>query len=214
MEANEPAWFVLKTSTVHVLGGINCWQPYDFSEACTTCGAGAIALPPLIADLNAMGKKDLDFTAHDGQIIVTRRVADALCESQLTGFNIDSVRHHKKLDPDPRFAWLRIRSQWPAMHRNSIFEMGDPCPECGRSGHCASRTHPIALWYPAPPRDAQDFNCTWEYWGIWNAPKKSTPNVGGARLLIVSIRARQFLTQLKIKRLRFEPIHFVNSTAV
>jgi hypothetical protein len=208
MKKKETAWFRFGTATVHILGGANCDQPYDFTNACSTCGAGAVAMSPLIADLNAMGKKDLDFTAHDGQIIITKRVADALADSSLTGFTLDTVRHHKKPEPDPRFAWLRIQSQWVAMHKDSVFEMDEECPECRRSGHCDSIEPPTDLRFDAPPQDAQDFSRTWEYWGVWNSPLASGPKVGGAQLPIVSARVKQFLSELKIKRLRFDPIHF------
>ena len=214
MKGNASTWFRLGTTTVHVLGGINCLQPYNFTDACSTCGAGAAAIPPSIADLNRMGKKDLDFTAHDGQIIITRRVAEALGKSTLTGFTIASVRHFAKPEASPAFAWLRIQSQWPKMDETSVFEMDEECPECGRSGHCDSLTPPTTLRYQEPPLNAQDFNRTWEYWGVWNAPMKSTSNVGGSQCPIVSIRAKQFLSELNIRRLVFEPIYFATTGGV
>jgi hypothetical protein len=211
MKEKETVWFRLKIATAHILGGANCDQPYDFTNACSACGTGAIALPPLIADLSAMGKKDLDVTAYDGHIIVTRRIADAISNSPLTGVSFAPVRYRTKSEPDQRFAWLRVQSQWPPMHQKSVFEIDDACPRCHRAGHCDSRTPPTAIWYESAPRRSSDFNRTWEYWGVWSL---ASPKVGGAQLPILSARAKQFLTDLKIKHLRFDPIHFVESEGV
>jgi len=208
---NECPWLHMRVATVGLLGGSNCYQPFDFKNACKTCGAGATPIVPIIADLNKMGKKKLDQTAHDGFTIISQDLSQQLSQTDLTGYSIEAVRHKtQSAQISTRFAWLHVSNVWPKLDERSVLQLEDLCQQCGRAGHFDTYSRLTKLWYDHAPENANDFNQTWEYFGVWRAPGKSAPNVGGAQWIIVSQRARRFFLEHAVKYLQFDPIFFVS----
>ena len=203
-------WVVLRVSTSGLMGGVNYKQAFDSSHACVTCGAGAVPTPTLVANLNNMGRKKLDRTAHEGLFVISADFAQALRSSDLTGFTISAVQHYATRHDDTRFFWLRIVSEWPQMHPRRIVTIDDPCPICQRAGHFDSLKRTTDFWYHNAPSSACDFNLTWEYFGMWRLRRHSTSSisVGGKQMPILSRRARMFLRQHKVKHISFDPIFF------
>jgi hypothetical protein len=204
-------WLVLRVRTAGLSGGINFKQPYDFAAACAFCGAGATAIPPLIADLRGMGKKAIDRTAHDGHVIVSRVLADMIRNDGLTGVEFLPTRRRSQKAPDEQFLWMNVISQWGPMSASSVVVADDRCPECGRSGHYDAYSKVTEFRYVSFPADAPDFNRTWEYFGLWRVPAhmehlKDGPNVGGARMLIVSQRVRRCFQAAKVRGVSFDPV--------
>lgn len=208
-------WVVLRVATSGLPGGVNYDQQFDSSRACPTCGAGARPTPALVANLNKMGRKRLDRTAHEGQFVISADFAEALRSSVLTGFSISSVQHFSTRHDDARFFWLRIVSEWPRMHPRRILTIEDPCPACQRGGHFDSYKCATEFWYDHAPPSASDFNLTWEYFGPWRPHRFSsrTVPVGGCQMPILSRRARIFLQQHKIKHVSFDPVFFESTVA-
>jgi hypothetical protein len=207
-------WLLLRFRTVGVAGGANYDQAFDFSLACRTCGAGAQPLPTLVANLTDMRTKRFAHTAHEGQIIVRKEVAEAFSAAGLTGFSVQPVLHINRDEPDDRYRWLRIESQWPRMHRRRILTIRDPCPTCERAGHFDTYQVPTEFWYDAAPTEACDFNLTWEFFGVWRhhlLPHR--PPIGGKRVPIVSQRVRRFLSDHGIKSVYYDPVFFETKPA-
>lgn len=200
-------WYLLRIKTAGLLGGVNLEQPFDFTDACATCGAGARPVPPVRADLSRMGRKQIDATAHDGFLIASRQFADAVLASGLTGLRIGPVRGRSARAPHDAFCWLEVLTSWPPLDRGSRVALEDVCPVCRRAGHFDMHPGGTELVYAAPLPDAADFGHTWEYFGTWRPPAgASRPAVGGARYTIVSARAREVLCRFRLRHLTFDPI--------
>jgi hypothetical protein len=205
-ELDHAEWLVLRVGTVGLYGGVDYGQAYSFAHACETCGAGAVPIAPLTAELSAMGKKDVDHLVYEGHLIVTRRVAEGL--AGLTGFESAPVKLRRK-PPDDRFSWLKIDGSLPEMHSATTgYKSEGACPTCGRGGHYDDYDAPEAPVYDQVPATACDFNHTFEYFGDWRqvrSPSQTRP-VGGAPGIVVSQRVRQALRQLGVRRLVWVPV--------
>jgi hypothetical protein len=138
---------LVRVATAGLGGGIGFGQPYDRSRACATCGAGAVAVPPLHADLPRMGRKHVDETAHDGLHVVSAALANAIQEDGLVGVAIEPVRSRSARYPADRHRWLMVTSELPPCRADSSVKREDVCPACGRSGHYDAYGHSTELRY-------------------------------------------------------------------
>jgi hypothetical protein len=210
LKARPAPWWRLALKTVRLAGGINFGHPYDYSNACPTCGCGAVPLEPLVVDLARMGKKQIDQTANDGHIIVATSLAQRIEAAGLTGIRLRRVRSRRSREADARFRWLEVTQQWPQMEPTSVVAVDDLCPRCHRTGHFDPGGGFGAWRYDQPPACASDFNQTWERLGYWRG--KGWPlgqrGVGGAPGVIVSERARRLLEGCGVRVLTFVPILF------
>jgi len=214
--SDEPqSWYRLVVKTVGLMATVNLGQPFDFTGACNTCGAGAVPISPLFIDSVRMGKKALDLTAHDGRLVVSRELGDQLRAAALTGLNFLPVAHktESRLRPAARFEWLEPSFEWPRLDPSSVLAREDRCTSCGRSGHFDSPSPPTTLRYATAPVNAPDFGATFEYFGRWRAPGRSAPNVGGARLLIVSNRFKAVLATARVRHVAPEPVQILRRDA-
>jgi hypothetical protein len=210
-ELDTYEWFNLRVRTPGLPGGFNLNQPYDRHAACPTCGTGASAVPPLIADLRRMKKRLLDATAHDGHLILAATLADAVQDARLTGVELHPVRSPRESQPDSDYRWLNITSEWGPMAPASVLNADALCPTCGRSGHYDEYGRVTEFWYYEPPPVTADFNRTWEYFGVSHTyPSDGKPTVGGARMIIVSQRVRECFKQHKVRNISFEPVWFLS----
>ena len=207
-------WYHLVVRTVGLLATVNLDQPFDFANACPSCGAGAIPVPPLFIDAARMGKS-LDLTAHDGRLIVRRELAESIRSLRLTGVQFLPVAHktRTRIRADERYEWLEPAFEWPPLAASSVVVLEDQCVACRRSGHFDSTSPPTALHYLDLPESPADFGATHEYFGRWRAPGKRSANVGGGRFLIVSEGFRQALLTAKVRHVDFEPVHILRGDA-
>jgi hypothetical protein len=199
---------LLRVTTAGLAGGVNLGQPYDYSRACPTCGAGAEPVLPLLAALGSMGRKTIDCTAHDGHLVISRHLAEAIEAERLAGVELRPVTRAAKKDPDQRFLWLRITTELEPLAPSSVVAIKDRCTSCGRAGHFDAMERVTELRYAGslPPGD---FNFTWEYFGVWRRPgglAGSQRPIGGARLPIVSQRVRTLFRLLKVRGVAFDPV--------
>jgi len=208
-EIDQYPWLRLMIITAGLLGGANYQQPYDRSTACRTCGAGAEPVGALIAQLSRMGRKQIDCTAHDGHMVVTAELAEAVREAGLTGICVMPVRRNHKQDPDPEYAWLKVVSEWPAMLPTRVLDTEDLCPDCGRTGHFDPYDRAAEWRYRKAPKTARDFNHTWERFGVWKggAFSRDRPPVGGSAGIIVSQRVRRVFKLAGVRRIRYDPVY-------
>ena len=209
-ELEKLPWLQLIVATAGLMGGANYRQPYNREAACPACGAGAVPVGALIAQLARMGRKHIDQTAHDGHLVVSRTLADALVEAGLTGIALRPVRRDHVPDPDPGFAWLHVVSEWPHMLPTRVLAVEDLCPACGRTGHFDPGDRPAEWHYGNVPETAGDFNTTWERFGVWRSRPRDGdyPPVGGAAGVIVSQRVRQLFKGLGVRGVRYAPVYF------
>jgi hypothetical protein len=212
-ELDQFPWLQLVVATAGLMGGVNYRQPYNRADACQICGAGASPIGPLIAELARMGRKHIDRTAHDGHIVVTRTLADAVREAGLTGTEVTPVRRDHLPNPDPRFAWLNLVSEWPPMVPTLVLAVEDLCPACGRTGHFDPGDRPAEWHYRNVPDNAGDFNCTWERFGVWRGQPWDSgyPPVGGSAGVIVSQRVRQLFARVGVRQVQYAPVLFDKS---
>ena len=203
-------WHLLRVRTAGLLATVNLGQAYDRTNACPICGCGARPVPPLIAELARMGKKVIDYTAHDTRLITTRGFADVLRAAGSTGFTEQPVQSPGSNRLHPGFVWLDITAEFPPLAPESRVEREDQCPRCGRAGHFDVAKGATRLVYQNVPDRACDFNVTWECFGVWRTAmtaEKRLP-VGGGRHFIVSARARELFVAHKVRHVSFEPIEF------
>jgi hypothetical protein len=202
-ELNAANWLELRVATAGLYGGVDYGQTYERTDACPTCGAGSLPLPPLLVELGGMGRKDVDHLVYEGHFIVSNRVTEGLVG--VTGVELAPVRSPRKA-PDPRFAWLKISSVLPRMH--SGYEQSDGCGQCRRSGYYEGLMKPNVPTYAGLSENLPDFNLTWEYFGDWRQQrhKSQTLGVGGGQGVVVSQRVRQRLLKLKVRRLVWIPV--------
>lgn len=207
-------WYLLRVRTAGLLGGTNLGQEFDYTDACTMCGAGARPVPPILADLARMGAKQLDVTAHDGMMIVARDLAERFEAVGLTGFKPLPVRGRSPKAPHDSFRYVAISYVWPRLHESSRLATEDVCPVCGRAGHFdihPTGTQPV---YSSTPSAATDFGLTWEYFGTWRSPARAGRRpVGGQQFVIVSEPARALLSSLHRRHLAFDPVVIRESAA-
>jgi hypothetical protein len=206
LELDAADWLMLRVATAGLYGGVDYNQAYTFRRACVTCGAGAEPIPPLIAELGKMGKKDLDHLVYEGHLVASSRIVRKL--AGLSGLEVIGVRSPRR-PPDPRFSWLRITGAFPKMHSSTTgIATENLCPACGRAGHFGIAIEPEVPIYERAPRPACDVNHTWEYFGDWQQVRGTSQvrRVGGSRGIIVSKRGRRMLQALRVRHLVWVPI--------
>jgi len=71
--------------------GEECGTEYDLSKACPKCGTGRIQTSPLILEVSKIPKgKDISRTIGE-EIVVSRKLADAIQQSAITGVKIRPI---------------------------------------------------------------------------------------------------------------------------
>lgn len=200
-------WLILRIKTAGLLGGVNLAQPYNHAGACPTCGAGSVPIAPLLAQTSRMGRKAIDSTAHDGHLVVTTALADAIESAGLSGFAIGPVSRGADRDPDPAFRWLRILPQRGPLSPASVLEIDDLCPACGRAGHYDAYSRVTEFWCQGWGDPGTDFSLTWEYFERWRMNAEDVrQHVGGFRFPVVSQRVRSLFKKLKVRQVSFDPV--------
>ena len=205
-------WLVVRIETAGLLGGVNLDQPYDHKGACPTCGAGSVPIAPLLAQTSRMGRKAIDATAHDGHLVVTTALADAIEAAGLSGFVLEPVSRRAGRDPDPAYRWLRVVAECRPLSPASVLEIDDICPACGRAGHYDAYSRTTEYWSEGWGEPSADFSRTWEYFGRWRKNALDVQqHVGGMRRPVVSQRVRLLFKKLKVRHVSFDPVFTLDS---
>jgi hypothetical protein len=202
----------LGIKTAGLEGGANYRQEYDYKNSCQNCGSGSTPIPPLLANLSKMGKKQIDSTAHDGCLIISEKLSEIIKENSLTGCESQPCKNKTAKQPDERYYWLQIVSEFPPMTATSIFTIDKACNVCKRSGHFNQSKKATEFHYGDLPKNITDFNLTWEYFGYWQGlSEKGRRPVGGKRSVIVTQKVRQIFKKAKVRNISFEPVWHLTS---
>lgn len=177
-------------------------QKYDFSEACSECGAGVNLIPPLDLPLNSMGKKLMDCTAHNEWLVFRKELAEKIINANLKDISFYPAKVGKN---ESDYLWGKIENILPKLHTTSeIIYNYTKCDTCMNSGNYDYYDRPNTHVYSLTTKSImKDFNLTHEFFGDWKSSK-----LGGNRKIIISQATRQFLLKEKVKHLDYEPIEF------
>jgi hypothetical protein len=177
-------------------------QKYDYSSACKHCGAGVLPISPLLIPKNSMGKKLIDFTAHNNWLIFKKELAERIATLKLSGISFHPLIIGRK---ENEFQWGRIDNILPKLHPSSKIRFNEAkCNFCENSGNFGNFESETKYIYSKEFKSLfKDFNSTFEFFGEWKYSK-----MGGQRLVIVNQKVRQFLLQEKVKNIAFVPIEF------
>jgi hypothetical protein len=201
-ELNSFEYLVLNIRTVG-LDNPGKKQKYNFSNSCEECGAGVEPISPLIIPINSMGKKLIDFTAHNNWLIFRKEIAEKTITKKFSGISFHPAIIGRNVD---NFLWGKIDNILPKLNTKSKIRFNEAkCNTCINSGNFTNFETETAFIYPKNLRSSfKDYNLTNEFFGEWKYSK-----MGGGRLVIVNQKVRQFLMQEKVKNLDFEPIEFI-----
>lgn len=170
-------------------------------NSCKICGAGRKMIVPLHIPTNQMGRKRIDQNQRYGFIVVDVNLIEEIKNKELTGIQDYPIRMGRN---ESEFRLILIQNTLPQMSNNSQILKNDICPLCQRSGHYDYYDIESRFKYQNMPEDSwEDFNLTWEYFGIWDMGNTSQE-------LVVSKRAYEFLRDLRLGHLKFEPVDLIN----
>lgn len=197
-------FLVLIIKTVH-LSNPYANQIYDYSSACPNCGAGILPIIPIYVPENKMGKKLIEFTAHNGWPVFRHTLKNTLEENNITGIKFNNIILGKDKE---NFYIGFINSILPKLDPSSKINFNHSiCATCHNSGNFHNFSSETSYVYKkSNVQNLKDFNLTHEYFGEWKYSK-----LGGARHIVISQKVRQILLQNKVKYLDFIPIELSNN---
>jgi hypothetical protein len=170
---------------------------YLIAGECDKCGAGREMRLPLHIPVNQMRKKRIDQNQRYGYVIADVKLVEEIGLHGLTGIQDHSVQVGvmKK-----EFRHIVVSNTLPRMAPESKINKVDVCPKCYRSGHYDNYARETRFIYNRLKDDSWcDFNLTWEYFGIWDMGQN-------IQSLVVSKRAYEFIRNLRLRHIKFEPI--------
>ncbi len=177
-------------------------QEFDFSQACSVCGAGVIPKIPLTIPKNKMGKRVLDCTAHNAWLIFHKKLTKLIEGHNFSGISFGPAIVGKNSDD---FLWGKIVNTLPKLDPSSKLNFNHSnCNKCENSGNFGNFDKESTIVYSTSSKSKfKDFNLTNEFFGEWEFSK-----LGGARLIIIKQSIRQFFINEKVKYLDYTPIAF------
>ena len=178
-------------------------QKYDYSSACKHCGAGVSPIPPMLIPKNSMGKKLIDFTAHNNWLIFKKELAEKVVNIKLSGMSFHPIINGRQ---ENEYKWGRIDNILPKLHPSSKIRFNvAKCNSCENSGNFGNFESETKYIYSKESKSLfKDFNLTFEFFGEWKYSK-----MGGQQLVIINQKVRQFLLKENVKNIDFEPIEFI-----
>ena len=178
-------------------------QKYDKSNSCPNCGAGIIPIPPLIIPINSMGKKLLEYTAHNNWLIFKREFSDKIIRNELTGISFHPTKIGKNSSD---YLWGKIDNILPRLNSSSKIRFNETkCETCYNSGNFSnfdSETNFVFSKDQIPL--FKDFNLTNEFFGEWEYSR-----LGGSRLVIIHQKVRNLFINERFNKIDYLPIIFI-----
>lgn len=189
--------------------GEECGTTYDEATACKRCGAGADQTSELILDTRRIPKgKDIARTIG-GEIVVSRRFADAFRQHGLQGAEFEPVLHRGRRGLEPsEWSQLVVTSSLVKLSPRTVtgntpFDLDDQNEyRCSR-GHTAGLTWLSELFVLRSSYDGGDLLRTEKMFGLRRGYLRPQPR------LLISQRLRRVLVDMKAKGFELEVAHLV-----
>jgi hypothetical protein len=184
--------------------GEECGTVYDESTACSWCGVGACQASPLHMQLRRIPKaRDISLTMG-GEIIVSKRLAEALREHHITGHQL-----HPVLDTAGRATgdWFQLLIPSHTVEAVPPTQFGRsylaPEPDASRCphGHVAGHRILSPLHVSRASLDGNDWACTRQHLGVRRGLGRPYP------MYLISQHLYRLLLQLKVRRFSAEVAH-------
>lgn len=192
---------------------VNGYQggPRSSFRRCLTCGTKLEQTRDLKVNKRLMRDKDISLT-YANQVILSEWIRRLLQEHDLTGFELRSVQHYRKLyQGEPTLYQLVVTNTLqPMAVPPTEFEQFHSCDVCGRTSRFLKHTQwwgkiqyreETNVYYPRTVSKAlKDFNYTAEYFGELR---------DAHRYVIISQRVYRLLREHKVKNWMAIPVYLV-----
>jgi hypothetical protein len=189
--------------------GEECGTTYDETTACKRCGAGAEQTSGLILDKKRIPKgKDIARTIA-GEVVVSRRFADAFRKHGLLGAEFQPVLHrgHKGSEPSE---WSQlvvtstpVKLSPRTVTGNAPFDLDEQNEHRCSRGHTAGLTWLSEFFVLRTSHDGGDLLHTEKMFGLRRGYLRPRPQ------LLISQKLRQVLVDMKAKGFELEVAHLV-----
>jgi hypothetical protein len=189
--------------------GEECGTTYDESTACKRCGAGADQTSGLILDTRRIPKgKDIARTIG-GEIVVSRRFADAFRKKGLQGAAFQPVLHRGRGSLEPS-EWSQlvvtsnpVKLSTRTVTGNTPFDLDEQNEHRCPKGHTAGLTWLSELFVLRSNHDGGDLIHTEKMFGLRRGYLRPRPQ------LLISQKLRRVLVDMKAKGFELEAAHLV-----
>jgi hypothetical protein len=189
--------------------GEECGTTYDETTACKRCGAGADQTSELILDTRRIPKgKDIARTIG-GEIVVSRRFAEAFRKHGLQGAEFQPVLHRgrKSLEPSEWSQLVVTSSPVKLSSRtvtgNTPFDLDEQNEHRCPKGHTAGLTWLSEFFVLRSSHDGGDLLHTEKMFGLRRGYLRPRPQ------LLISQKLRGVLVAMKAKGFELEAAHLV-----
>jgi hypothetical protein len=189
--------------------GEECGTTYNEATACKRCGAGAEQTSGLILDTRRIPKgKDIARTIG-GEVVVSRRFADAFRAHGLQGAEFQPVLHRgrKSLEPSE---WSQlvvtsspVKLSTRTVTGNAPFDLDEQNEHRCFRGHTAGLTWLSELFVLRSSYDGGDLLHTEKMFGLRRGYLRPQPQ------LLISQKLRRVLVEMKAKGFELEVAHLV-----
>ncbi|HVG57895.1 MAG TPA: hypothetical protein VNA24_05030, partial [Hyalangium sp.] len=189
--------------------GEECGTAYDETTACKRCGVGASQTSALILDTRRIPKgKDIARTIG-GEIVVSRRFANAFSEHGLQGAKFQPVLHRERRGLEPS-EWSQlvvtsspVKFSPRTVTGNTPFDLDDQNEHRCPRGHTAGLTWLSEFFVLRSSYDGSDLLCTEKMFGLRRGYLRPEPQ------LVISQKLRRVLVDMKAKGFELEVAHLV-----
>lgn len=201
-------------------GGPELGTEYDLSNACPQCGTGALQTSALMLPLAELPKTGLVCETHRGHFLVAERLADSLRTGGVSGLELRQVHFYRNDEPLPWWQVIsthtmpRMSPQTKGIVRDT--DSGWACPVCERDMYCGTPENPTEIAYNGQrvdPDSLPDVVQTWECFGrsvLHDDPERHLQRGFALPQILVKPKVMHILRALKVKHVRFQPVHFVS----
>lgn len=201
-------------------GGCEYGTTYDLSSACPHCGTGAVQTSPLMVALTELPKKALICDTCLGEVLVAEKLADGLREGDVSGLELRQARLYGNDEPLPWFQMISYH-ELPRMSQETKgivrdVHPGFGCTVCERDVFASSGNGPVEIAYDRSevgPDEIPDVVHTWECFGrsvIADDPVRKLVQGFASPLMLVKPKVYDIFRKLRVKRMRFWPVRFVD----
>jgi hypothetical protein len=198
---------------------------YDFANACSDCGTGAVQTSPLILPAAAFSRKGDLCAGPSSEKLVGHRIQNSLVDANATGMELRQALTYRDKKPTP---WWQIIAgiTMPKMSKQSrnlfrdsgLIQSTGPkrgCPVCERDMFAFEGKEPADFVYNADEVDVEslpDVVQTWECFGrsvLHDDPERSLVRGLAQPMILVKPKVFDIFRRLKVRGAYFEPVRII-----